>query len=77
MRGCCGNAFGILFFLFLGATNGAQNADCVQRFGTPALCIMSADTPLTALCRPSVPPGQMHLCLTVECITSGLHLSVF
>ena len=23
------------------------------------------------------PPVQMHLCLTVECITSGLHLSVF
>ena len=23
------------------------------------------------------PPPQQHLCLTVECITSGLHLSVF
>ena len=36
-----------------------------------------------ALCQPPNPPPPRiiftvrHLCLTVECITSGLHLSVF
>ena len=36
---------------------------------------------LRTVCNPPPPPAllriKMHLCLTVECITSGLHLSVF
>ena len=66
--------------------NGVQNGGggLVHRRGTPLLLyyLWSGRTPdipahLLSLYGSTPPPPGVHLCLTVECITSGLHLSVF